>query len=161
MAAARSARTAADLRALTASDGFVAATGVGALGAVGYRVDDPLVLSGGFTRERRDGVWVVPPFIRASAVAATVRIDCLRATAAEPVIDLSVSAGAATVLLVLPDGWAVNTDRLGKGLGRIVVKVAREPAPGCPVLLVHGNVGIGRFKARPASRLERWRHPDC
>ncbi len=157
VAAARLARSASELSAVLVNLRPEPLAGAAALGAAGYRPDDPLVLTGGFSRERRDGVWVVPPFIRAHAVGASVRVDCLQATAAAKVIDLAVQPGLSPVLLVLPDGWAVNTDRLGKGIGAVVVKVPREPAPGCPVFIAHGNVGAGRFKARPATRLERRR----
>jgi hypothetical protein len=88
---------------------------------------------------------------------ATVRIDCLQALAAAEVIDLEVQAVAGTVVLVLPDGWAANVDGLGKGIGTIKVKVPGVPAPGCPLFIVHGSVGMGTFKARQANGFERRR----
>lgn len=164
---ARAARTAAELAAVTADLPAGAGPGRGvapsqaavlaALGQVGQRSEDPLVLSAGFDSEKRSGQWVVPPFLRVQALFDTVKIDCLQARAGADVIDLEVQPGAGTCLLVLPEGWAVNTDRLGKGIGTITVRVPGLPAPGCPLFVVHGSLGIGTFKARPANRFDRWR----
>lgn len=166
---ARAARTAAELAVVTADlqpgagpgSGIATTAGqaavLAALGQVGQRPDDPLVLSAGFDSEKRSGQWVVPPFLRVQALFDTVKIDCLQARPGADVIDLEVQPGAGTCLLVLPEGWAVNTDRLGKGIGTITVRVAGLPAPGCPLFVVHGSLGIGTFKARPANRFDRWR----
>jgi hypothetical protein len=134
-----------------------AAEALAALASVGARPEAPLVLNAGVQGEKRDGSWVVPPFLRADAGMATVRIDCLQARVAAEVIDLEVQAVAGTVVLVLPDGWAVNVDGLGKGIGTIKVKVPGVPAPGCPLFIVHGSVGMGTFKARQANGFERRR----
>jgi hypothetical protein len=47
-------------------------------------------------------------------------------------------------VLVLPDGWAADADRLSKGSKS--VKVPREPAPGKPLLVIYGSLGLGSFK---------------
>lgn len=119
---------------------------------------DPLVLSAGFSGEKREGPWELPPFIRAHALADNVRLDCLFATAASPVIDLEVVPGAGTVLLVLPSGWAVNVDRLTKGMGSVTSKVPREPSWGNPTIMVRGSVGMGTFKARNANWWDKKKH---
>lgn len=124
---------------------------------VGYRPDAPLSLTAGLASEKRTGQWVVPPYLRAQGVMDTVRLDCLQARAGAEVIDLEVQPGLGTVVLVLPEGWAVNADQLGKGWGTVRVKVPGLPAPGCPLFVVHGSLGMGTFKARPANRFERWR----
>lgn len=134
-----------------------AAEALAALASAGNRRETPLVLNAGIQGEKRTGVWTVPPFLKADAGVADVRIDCRQARAAAEVIDLEVQAVAGTVVLVLPDGWAVNIDGLSKGLGSIKVRVPGVPAPGCPLFIVHGSVGMGGFKARPANRFERWR----
>ncbi len=133
-----------------------AAEALAALASVGYRSDDRLVLNAALSGEKRQGNWLVPPFIRADAGAANVRMDCRQARAAAEVIDLEVRAVAGTVVLVLPEGWAVNVDGLNKGMGTIRVKVPGLPAPGCPLFIVHGSVMAGGFVARPANRFERW-----
>jgi hypothetical protein len=58
---------------------------------------------------------------------------------------------------VLPDGWAVDADRLSKAWGSKSVKVPREPSPGKPLLLIYGSLGVGSFKVRPSNRFERRR----
>ena len=122
--------------------------------APGYSREDPLRLDGGMSSEKRDGVWVVPPFLRLSSGMGSVKINCLQASAAAPVIEVEVIAGAGSITIILPDGWAVNDDRLGKSMGTKTIKVPRTPAPGAPLLVVYGSVGMGTFKVRPPSGRE-------
>lgn len=120
----------------------------------GYSREDPLRLDGGMGTEKREGVWTVPPYLRISSGAGTVKLNCLRATVAAPVIEIEVVAGAGSVLIIVPDGWAANDDRLGKGMGSKAIKVSRIPAPGAPLLVLYGSVGLGSLKIRPASARE-------
>lgn len=122
--------------------------------APGFSRDDPLRLDGGVSTEKRDGVWVVAPFLRISSGAGTVKLNCLQARPAAPVIEIEVIAGAGSVTIIVPDGWAANDDRLGKGMGSKSIKVSREPAPGSPLLVLYGNVGLGSLKVRPPSGRE-------
>ncbi|CAL8973104.1 putative protein [Propionicimonas sp. T2.31MG-18] len=167
-ARARSARTNDELSGLLAdlgSSGAVAmpvrlptaAEALAALARVGYRPDDPLVLNAGVSGESRSGSWTVPPFMIARAGIETVRIDCLQASAAAEVIDLLVEATLGTVVLVVPEGWAVNVDQVVKGMGTLKVAVPGVPAAGCPVFIVRGSLNMGTFKARHATRFDRWR----
>ena len=128
-----------------------------ALADVGYRPEVPLSLTAVFASDKRAGQWVVPPYLRAQGVMDTVRLDCLQARAGAEVIDLEVQPGLGTVVLVLPEGWAVNADGLEKGWGTVRVKVPGMPSPGCPLFVVHGSLGMGTFKARRANRFELWR----
>ena len=109
--------------------------------------------------EKREGAWVVAPFLRISSGAGTVKLNCLRARPAAPVIEIEVVAGAGSVTIIVPDGWAANDDRLGKGMGSKSIKVPRQPAPGLPLLVLHGGVGLGSLKVRPGSRRE-WRRVE-
>ncbi len=120
----------------------------------GFSREDPLRLDGGVSSEKRDGVWVVAPFLRISSGAGTVKLNCLQARPAAPVIEVEVVAGAGSVTIIVPDGWAANDDRLGKGMGSKSIKVSREPAPGAPLLVLYGNVGLGSLKVRPPSGRE-------
>lgn len=122
--------------------------------APGFSRDDPLRLDGGVSTEKRDGTWVVAPFLRISSGAGTVKLNCLQARPAAPVIEIEVVAGAGSVTIIVPDGWAANDDRLGKGMGSKSIKVSREPAPGSPLLVLYGNVGLGSLKVRPPSGRE-------
>jgi len=120
----------------------------------GYSREDPLRLDGGVSSEKRDGVWTVPPFLRISSGAGSVKLNCLLATAASPVIEVEVIAGAGSVVIIVPDGWAANDDRLGKGMGSKSIKVPHAAAPGKPLLVLYGSVGLGSLKVRPPSRRE-------
>ena len=120
----------------------------------GYSREDPLRFEGGVSSDKRQGVWVVPPFLRISSGVGTIVLNCLQASAATPVIEAEVIAGAGTVTIIVPDGWAVNDDRLGKSMGSKTIKVPREPVPGRPLLVFAGSVGMGTLKVRPGSRRE-------
>ena len=120
----------------------------------GYSREDPLRLDGGMSSEKRDGVWTVPPYLRISSGAGAVKLNCLQAGVAAPVIEVEVIAGAGSVTIIVPDGWAANDDRLGKGIGSKSIKVPRVPAAGAPLLVLYGSVGMGSFTVRPASRRE-------
>lgn len=123
----------------------------------GYRPDDRLNLSGNMSNEKRSGRWVIPPFMRLHATFSNVKLDCREASPAAEVIDVEIGMGASTIVLVLPPGWAVNADRLGKGMGTIKVKVPTTAAPGCPTFVLHGNIGMGTVVAREANWIERRR----
>ena len=125
--------------------------------SAGYSRDDPLRLDGGMSVEKRRGVWTVPPFIRINQGMGGVKLDCLEATPAAEMIEIEVIGGAGSIVFVLPDGWAVDTDRLAKAWGSKSVKVPRDPAPGKPLLVFYGSLGLGSFKVRPASRLDQRR----
>ena len=125
--------------------------------SAGYSRDDPLRLVAGMSSERRRGRWTVPPFMLINPGLGSVKLDCLEATPAAPLIEVAVLAGAGSILLVLPDGWAADVDRLSRSMGSKSVKVPRDPAPGKPLLIFHGSLGLGSFKVRPARRGERRR----
>ena len=133
-----------------------AAEALAALAAKGSSPDAPLVINGGMSGEKRTGAWLVPPYVRADAGVSTVRLDCRQARPGAEVIDLEVRAVAGNVVLILPEGWAVNVDGLSKGLGSVKVRVPGIPSPGCPLIIAHGSAGMGNFVARTATRFEAW-----
>ncbi|WP_152362565.1 DUF1707 SHOCT-like domain-containing protein [Microlunatus speluncae] len=118
----------------------------------GYSAEDRLVLSGGMSSEKRSGTWDVPPFIRIEGGAGTVRLNCLEARPLASVIDIEVVGAMGTMVIVTPEDWAANTDRLSKGWGSVASKIATTPGPGKPLLLLHGTVGMGSLSIRHASR---------
>ena len=161
--AALQARTYADLDPLVA-DLSVAPPSVAVTGPrpappqgpppLGYARDDPLRLDGGVSSDKREGIWTVPPFIRISQGFGSVLVNCLLATPAASVIEIDVVGGAGSVKMILPDGWGVDADRLAKAWGTVSVKVPRQAAPGMPLIVLYGSVGMGTFKVRPPSRRE-------
>ena len=125
--------------------------------SVGYSAEDPLRLDGGVSSEKRRGVWTMPPFILINQGVGSVKLNCLEARPAAQLIDIMVTGGAGSIVMVLPDGWAVDADRLAKSWGTKSVKVPGEPAPGKPLLVIHGSLGMGTLKVRPPNRLDRRR----
>jgi hypothetical protein len=123
----------------------------------GFTREDPLRLEGGMSSEKRRGPWTVPPFIRINQGMGSVKLDFLEATPAAQLIEIEVVGGAGSTVLVLPDGWAADADRLSKTWGSKSVKVPQRPAPGKPLLVIFGWLGLGSLKVRPASRFERRR----
>ena len=99
----------------------------------------------------------MPPFMRINQGLGGVKLDCLEAMPASDLIEIEVIGGAGSILLVLPDGWAVDTDRLAKAWGSKSVKVSREPAPGKPLLVIYGSLGMGSFKVRGPNRVDQRR----
>jgi hypothetical protein len=125
--------------------------------SAGYSREDPLRLDGGMSSEKRGGVWTVPPFMRISQGLGSVRLNCLEAAPAAQLIEIEVIGGMGSIVLVLPDGWAVDADRLSKSWGSKSVNVPRDPAPGKPLLVIYGELGMGSFKVRPANRFDQRR----
>lgn len=120
----------------------------------GYREDDPLVISAGWSNQSRDGNWIVPPYLDVQAKASNVRLNFLQAQASSQLIQIEISGAMGNVKLILPDGWAVNSDRLRGGMGSAKIRVASQPAQGCPVLVLRGSLAMGNLKVRYATRGE-------
>ncbi len=125
--------------------------------SVGYSREDPLRLDGGMSSEKRRGVWTMPPFILINQGVGSVKLNCLEATPAAQLIEIQVVGGAGSIVLVLPDGWAVDADRLSKSWGSKKIKVPRDPAPGKPLLVIYGSLGMGSLKVRPPNSLDQRR----
>lgn len=123
----------------------------------GYSRDDPLRLDGGVSSEKRQGVWTVPPFLVINQGFGSVKLNFLEAIPAAQLIDIQVVGGAGSITLVVPDGWGVDADRVSKAFGSKSVKVPREPAPGKPLLVLYGSLGVGTLKVRPPSRSQQRR----
>jgi hypothetical protein len=123
----------------------------------GYSREDTLRIDGGASSEKRHGVWTMPPFIRISQGLGTVKLHCLEAIPAAPLIDIEVIAGAGSIVLVLPDGWAVDANRVAKALGSKSIKVPAQPAPDKPLLFMHGQLGLGTLTVRPPNWFDRRR----
>ncbi len=117
----------------------------------GWDQRNPLVLSGGASSEKRSGPWEVPPFLRLSGDFGSVRLDCREATCQVPVVDVEVSGGAGRIRLIVPEGWGVDTNAVSKGWGSVRNRAEREPAPGMPLLVLHGSAGLGSVSIKAVS----------
>ena len=130
--------------------------------APGYAPNDPLRISATWSSESRRGRWVVPPYITAAPNMSNITLDLRDAMPESDTIHLSVEGVAASVRLVVPDGWGIDSDRLGKGLGSIHNRIGAVALPGFPVVVVTGTVGLGTFVARRERFYERGgRGPRC
>ena len=159
--AALTARTQSDLDALVADLGPVGpgSTGVAVRGpaptvpaASGYAAGDPMLLSAGSGHTRKRGRWMVPGFLRLSASLGSIKLDCRLATTEFPVVDVEVVPSAGSVVIIVPEGWAANIDRVGRGIGTAKSTVAEQPSTGSPLLLLRGSVGLGSVTVRH----QRW-----
>jgi hypothetical protein len=126
------------------------------LSRLGTDPDHRQSLSGGMSSYVRRGVWTVPAYLNLNAGMATVKLDFQQAVCPHDVVDISVSGGVGAVVLVVPEGWGVNTDQVGKGIGSVSNKVDTVPRPGKPLLVLHGSSVAGSVKVRYPSRHDRY-----
>lgn len=118
----------------------------------GYSPHDPLVLAAGGGTVRKEGTWTVPPYLRVHGDLGSVRLDFRMAQPTSQVILVDVSGGVGSILIILPTGWAAQTDRLRPGIGSRKTDVAEEPEPGHPVLVLSGSLGVGSLVVRYPTR---------
>ena len=124
--------------------------------APGYAPDDPLRVSATWSSESRRGRWLVPPYIVAAPNMSNVTLDLRDAVPETDTIHLSVEGVAGSLRLIVPEGWGIDTDRLGKGLGSIRNRIGSFALSGYPLVIVTGTVGLGTFVARLERFYERW-----
>ncbi|MEA4944060.1 MAG: hypothetical protein VB080_06420 [Propionicimonas sp.] len=130
--------------------------GAGSIGRPGYVPHDPLVLAAGGSGIKKEGVWTVPPYLSIHGDLGSIRLDFRRAEVTSAVIWVQVSAGMGSILLILPEGWAAQLDRLTPGIGSRKSTVAEEPVADNPVLVLSGSAGMGSIRVRyPNRRDER------
>ncbi|HEY5484948.1 MAG TPA: hypothetical protein VIK31_14270 [Propionibacteriaceae bacterium] len=124
--------------------------------APGYDPADPLRLSANFSNESRRGRWLVPPYVTAAPNMSSVTLDLRDAVPESDTIHLAVEGVAGKVVLIVPVGWGIDTDRLGKGIGSIHNRIGNLAVPGYPLVVVTGTVGLGSLVARRERFYERW-----
>ena len=118
---------------------------------LGMDPDHRRQFSGGMSSHVERGVWWVPPFVNISAGMGSVKLDFLQAICPHQVVDVAVSGGVGSVVLVLPDGWGANTDQVGKGMGSVSNRVDRMARSGHPLLVLHGSSAVGSITVRHAN----------
>ncbi len=122
---------------------------------VGWSAANRLPIASGMSRERRNGAWEIPPYLRVSGDLGSVRLDCREAVCRSLVVDIEVSAGAGAIKIIVPDGWGVDSDQVAKGWGSVRNTANRQAEPGQPQLVLHGSAGVGRLRVRTATRRRR------
>jgi len=143
---AYSARTLGELSGLT--------TDLAAPGAQPLRLDGGRSVAGIFSKERREGRWVVPDSLTATAVLGEVVLDFREALLQSRHITVYATAIGGQVHLLVPDGVAVEmTGRavFGRKLGGTVLPSQAD----MPVIEVRAFVLWGQVRARTPRR-GRW-----
>jgi len=87
---------------------------------------------------------------------SNITLDLRDAVPVADTIHLAVEGVAGRVLLIVPVGWGIDTDRLGKGIGSIRNRIGNSAVPGYPLVVVTGTVGLGSLVARRERFYERW-----
>jgi len=132
-------------------------TGPVGIGRPGYAPHDPLVISAGASGIKKDGVWTVPPYLALHGDLGSIRLDFRRAEVTSQVIWVQVSAGAGSILIIVPEGWAAQLDRLGAGWGTRKSEVAEDPVGNNPVLVLSGSAALGSIKIRHPNKWDERR----
>jgi hypothetical protein len=149
---AYAARTLGELAALT--------TDLASASAQPIRLDTRRPVAGIFSRERRDGRWVVPDRLAVTAVFGEVVLDLREAVLQSQRSTILATVMGGTLQLIVPEGIAVEvtgTAVLSRRREQAVEKAAAGPAPhAMPVIEVRALSLGGRVKVvRP--RRSRWR----
>lgn len=117
----------------------------------GYRFDTPLLWEAGHDTLERIGPLIIPPFLEVITGWSRVYLNFAEATTATGLIDLVVLSGGGTVVLVVPDGWGVDTERLGTSgqAASARSKVGTRPQPGKPRIVVRGRTTAALIVRHP------------
>lgn len=133
------------------------AASMSAASAPGHYPRDPLVVRAGWDNSRLREKWIAVPFIRLEPVGATAELNFLEAVVEHNVIEVEVTSGMGSSVIVVPEGWGVNINRLSTGWGTAKSRVAAVPDPGRPMIVVSGSLGMGSFVARHANYFDKRR----
>ncbi|WGW11088.1 DUF1707 domain-containing protein [Saxibacter everestensis] len=112
------------------------------------RDDKPLILRATLDNQSRSGAWEVPAVIEAEPLFANVKLNFMYASCPFDVVDLTIRPGSGAVVLIMPEGWGVDTEELNKSWGTVRNKIG-QAAAGKPTIEVRGSVGMSSFVARP------------
>ncbi|GHH40452.1 DUF1707 SHOCT-like domain-containing protein [Streptomyces candidus] len=116
---------------------------------------DPLVLKGGVHGVSRVGGWNVPSKIVARGGMGGVKLDFTRTRVRLAEVEVEVYGEMAGVTVVVPEGWAVDSDGVDPGLGGMRNKVTGERRPGTPLIRLVGAGGAAGVTARHPGPWER------
>lgn len=122
-------------------------------------VSQPLVLKAGMHGLRRAGRWHVPARITVTAGSGGVKLDFTQAVCRFPEVELDVRGDFGGVVLIVPEGWMVETASVDPGMGGVRDKtstIAERPV-GAPLLKLTGTGGVGGVVVRHLNSWERRR----
>lgn len=121
----------------------------------GHSPEDPMTLNAALNDDKRTGQWQTVPYIHVKTLTATAKLDFTQALNELSEIHVEVEGKAGGAVIVVPDGWGVIIDLLRAPYGSKRAKVPAIPAPGAPLVVVTGAVGVGTFVARGPNYFER------
>jgi hypothetical protein len=110
---------------------------------------------------RRQGTWVVPGRMKASAFMGAIRIDLREAQIPDGGVDIHVSAIMGEVRIILPPGLHADVDGLAI-MGEFSDRTAGvAPSLGAPAIRVKGSAVMGAVRVETKmpreSTLEAWK----
>ncbi|WP_223769577.1 DUF1707 SHOCT-like domain-containing protein [Streptomyces huiliensis] len=112
----------------------------------------PLTLNGGLRGVKREGYWTVPARIVANGGMGGVVLDFTAAECRLPEVVVEADGAMGGVVLVVPEGWAVDTDGMEGGVRD---KTATTPRlPGAPLIRLSGTPGMAGVVVRHPKRRE-------
>lgn len=126
-------------------------------GPVGSSPENPLILDGGWSSEKRQGSWEIPQFLRLRGGIGSVVLDCTEARTVHQIIHLWVEGDLGSITVIVPEGWAADANGVNKSWGSISVKVPAESTMGRPTVVVNGSMGAGSLTIRHPNWFERKR----
>ena len=110
----------------------------------------PLTLYASMATERRVGVWEVPARIVAVTSTADVKLDFREAVCPHERVHIEVHGSMGSLVLIVPDGWSVDTEGVTSSWGSVKNRHGAPAAPGRPTIVVTGKAGMGTVKTRGA-----------
>lgn len=107
-----------------------------------------LVVTADQARQRRSGQWVVPERLLVTAAVHDVLLDFTRANCAHRMVLVQIRPGLGRVRVIVPRGWAVRADQVRSDWGSVRCNVPVDPVGELPVIVMAGQVGVGRVVIR-------------
>ncbi|MGK5639588.1 DUF1707 SHOCT-like domain-containing protein [Streptomyces sp. URMC 126] len=112
----------------------------------------PLILNGGIHGAKREGYWTAPARIVANGGMGGVVLDFTAAECRLPEVAVEADGALGGVVLVVPEGWGVDTDGMEGG---VKDKTATTPRrPGAPLIRLSGKPGLAGVVVRHPKRRE-------
>lgn len=106
---------------------------------------EPLIVNSALGAVVKTGAWQVPASIVATSTMGAVTLDFTTAECTHDEVEIRVDCRAGKIVLIVPDEWAVDTDRLSAIGAGVDLAPGRRPQPGKPRLRITGQVTWGRL----------------